>query len=100
MSVSATTNAGFDIVGHSLIQFADDYFIQFINIILIIFGSIGYAVLIEVKTFLTRKSAQSVYQFSLYTKLTITTFFGLIAVGTLLILVLEYNHFFCRKELE
>ena len=98
MSVSATTNAGFDIVGHSLIQFADDYFIQFINIILIIFGSIGYAVLIEVKTFLTRKSAQSVYQFSLYTKLTITTFFGLIAVGTLLILVLEYNHFFVGKS--
>ena len=41
MSVSATTNAGFDIVGNSLIPFADDYFIQFVNIILIVFGSIG-----------------------------------------------------------
>ncbi len=98
MSVSATTNAGFDIVGNSLIPFADDYFIQFVNIILIVFGSIGYAVLIEVKAFLTRKPTQSAYQFSLYTKLTTFTFFALIVVGTVLILVLEYNHFFVGKS--
>ena len=98
MSVSATTNAGFDIVGNSLIPFADDYFIQFVNILLIIFGSIGYAVLIEVKTFLTRKSTQSAYQFSLYTKLTTFTFFALIVVGTVLILVLESNHFLVGKS--
>ena len=98
MSVSATTNAGFDIVGNSLIPFADDYFIQFVNILLIIFGSIGYAVLIEVKNFLTRKPTQAAYQFSLYTKLTTFTFFALIVVGTVLILVLEYNHFFVGKS--
>jgi len=98
MSVSATTNAGFDIVGNSLIPFADDYFIQVVNILLIVFGSIGYAVLIEVKTFLTRKPTQSAYQFSLYTKLTTFTFFALIVFGTVLILVLEYNHFFVGKS--
>ena len=32
-SVSATTNAGFDITGESLIPFANDYFVQLINII-------------------------------------------------------------------
>ncbi|MEH6941358.1 potassium transporter TrkG, partial [Bacillus sp. JJ722] len=34
MSVSATTNGGFDITGESFIPYANDYFIQFINIIL------------------------------------------------------------------
>lgn len=98
MVVSATTNAGFDIVGNSLIPFADDYFIQFMNILLIIFGSIGYAVLLEVKTFLTRKPTDPVYHFSLYTKLTTVTFFGLIVIGTIMIILLEFNHFFAGKS--
>ena len=98
MTVSATTNAGFDIVGNSLIPFAGDYFIQFINIVLIVFGSIGYAVLIEVKAFLTQKPSDPVFHFSLYTKLTTFTFFALIVIGTLLILLLEFNHFFAGKS--
>jgi len=44
MAVSATTNAGFDIVGASLVPYAGDYFIQVMNIILIIFGAIGFPV--------------------------------------------------------
>jgi Trk-type K+ transport system membrane component len=48
-SISATTNAGFDITGESLVPFANDYFIQTINILLMIFGSIGFPVLIEIK---------------------------------------------------
>lgn len=53
-SVSATTNAGFDITGQSLIPFAGDYFVQVIHIILIILGAIGFPVLIEVKEFCLR----------------------------------------------
>ena len=51
MSVSATTNGGFDITGASLMPYAHDYFIQFINVILIILGAIGFPVLIKVKNF-------------------------------------------------
>ena len=36
LSVSATTNAGFDITGVSMIPYKGDYFIQFITIILLI----------------------------------------------------------------
>ncbi len=79
-SVSATTNAGFDITGTSLVPFAHDYFVQFINIILLILGAIGFPVLIEVKEFLTHKGNYS-YKFSLFTKLTTLTFFILIIVG-------------------
>jgi potassium uptake TrkH family protein len=95
-SVSATTNAGFDITGQSLIPFAHDYFIQTINILLMIFGSIGFPVLIEIKDFLFSKKKKA-YRFSLFTKLTTFTFFALIVVGTLLILIFEVHHYFADK---
>ncbi len=95
-AVSATTNAGFDITGSSLVPFADDYFVQFINILLLILGAIGFPVLIEVKEFLTYKGDN--YRFSLYTKLTTSTFFLLVAAGTIFLLVFEQNNFLADKS--
>ncbi|MGM0846324.1 MAG: TrkH family potassium uptake protein [Bacillota bacterium] len=94
-SVSATTNGGFDITGQSLIPYADDYFVQTVNIILITLGAIGFPVLIELKNFLMNNNDKRVrFHFSLYTKLTTVTFFSLMVVGTILILVIEFNRFF------
>ncbi|TXC91551.1 TrkH family potassium uptake protein [Metabacillus litoralis] len=95
-SISATTNGGFDITGQSLIPFANDYFIQFIVMILIILGAIGFPVLIEVKDFLFKKEKR--YRFSLFTKITSITFFALIIFGTIAIASLEYSYFFKDKE--
>ncbi|MFC4320566.1 TrkH family potassium uptake protein [Litchfieldia salsa] len=92
-SVSATTNGGFDITGQSLIPYANDYFVQFITILLITLGAIGFPVLIEVKDFLFSKKMKK-YRFSLFTKLTTLTFLLLIVSGTIIILILEFNHFF------
>lgn len=97
-SVSATTNAGFDITGESLIPFANDYFVQIINIVLLTLGAIGFPVLIEVKDFLKRKNQYRSVNFSLYTKLTTATFFSLMFFGTLFILLLEVNHYFADKS--
>ncbi|WHX98471.1 TrkH family potassium uptake protein [Neobacillus sp. DY30] len=96
-SISATTNAGFDITGESLIPFANDYFIQTINILLMIFGSIGFPVLIEIKQYFIKKQKKS-FRFSLFTKLTTFTFFALIIVGALFIYIFEFNHFFADKS--
>jgi potassium uptake TrkH family protein len=96
-AVSATTNAGFDITGSSLMQFADDYFVQSVNIILLILGAIGFPVLIEIKEFFTYRGKKP-YRFSLFTKLTVTTFFALVIIGTILIYILEFNHFFVDKS--
>src|SRR5690606_25008971 len=41
-SVSATTNGGFDITGASMVPYFNDYFVQVINMILIILGAIGF----------------------------------------------------------
>ncbi|MCQ5365188.1 TrkH family potassium uptake protein [Anoxybacillus salavatliensis] len=95
-SVSATTNAGFDITGQSLIPFAHDYFVQTIHMILLVLGAIGFPVLIEVKEFFFHRQKQQ-YRFSLFTKLTTVTFFLLVLFGTWFILFIEWNRFFADK---
>lgn len=96
-SVSATTNAGFDITGASLVPFANDYFVQFIIMILIILGAIGFPVLIETKNFLFHNHAKQRFRFSLFTKLTTFTYFSLFIFGAIMILTLESKHFFADK---
>ncbi len=95
-SVSATTNGGLDITGASMIPYAGDYFVQFITIILITLGAIGFPVLIELKEFLFRRKwdLDVPYQFTLFTKLTTITYAGLLVFGTLIIILLEFQHFF------
>ncbi|KUP06445.1 ATP synthase [Bacillus coahuilensis p1.1.43] len=97
-SVSATTNAGFDITGNSLIPFQQDYFVLFINMVLLILGAIGFPVLIEVIDYLKRKDGEGNFRFSLFTKLTSTTFFLLVMVGTILLLLFEMNSLFHQKS--
>ncbi|MCT2536774.1 TrkH family potassium uptake protein [Aquibacillus koreensis] len=98
-AVSATTNAGFDITGSSLIPFANDYFVQFINMLLLILGAIGFPVLIEVQELLRGKNKlkNGKYHFSLFTKLTTTTFFGLVLFGAVMIYLFEQHAFFANK---
>lgn len=93
LSVSATTNAGFDITGESLIPYKGDYFIQFITIMLLILGAIGFPVLIETKEYLSNRVRTYKFRFSLFTKITSVTFFGLVLFGTLFIYLLEFNGF-------
>ncbi|TQR11668.1 TrkH family potassium uptake protein [Psychrobacillus soli] len=91
-SVSATTNAGLDITGQSLWPYHNDYFIQIITSFLIVFGAIGFPVLIEVKTFLKNKNKN--FRFSLFTKLTTITYGILLLFGTVMIFLLEMFHAF------
>lgn len=92
-SVSATTNAGFDITGSSLIPFSNDYYVQTVTMILIVLGAIGFPVLIEVKEYIRRGRKQPVYHFSLFTKLTTSVFFILMVVGALFLYLFERRHF-------
>lgn len=87
MSVSATTNAGFDLSGTSLTGYFNDYFIQTLTMILIILGAIGFPVLIEVKSYFSKKVPH--FRFSLFTKITTMTFGILLVFGALMIFILE-----------
>ncbi|GIN83927.1 ktr system potassium uptake protein D [Heyndrickxia sporothermodurans] len=97
-SISATTNAGFDLTGNSLIPFANDYFVQFINMILITLGAIGFPVLLELKEFLFRKKGAPKFHFSLFTKITTSTYGILFIFGTIAIFLLEKDLFLKDKD--
>lgn len=98
-TISAISNGGFDITGQSLIPFKDDYFVQFMNMLLIIFGAIGFPVLIEVKEYLFSKHDKRKFmRFTLFTKLTTVTFFSLIIIGALFIYILDSTNFFANKS--
>lgn len=91
-AISATTNGGFDITGMSLLPFHNDYFVQVINMLLITLGAIGFPVLIELKAFLENKNRN--FRFSLFTKITTTTYAVLFLFGTFVILLIESFHAF------
>lgn len=91
-AISATTNGGFDITGMSLLPYHQDYFVQFVTIVLIVSGAIGFPVLIEVKTYLKRKVPG--FRFSLFTKITTATYGILFIIGTIGLLLLEMFHSF------
>ncbi|AIM15335.1 TrkH family potassium uptake protein [Neobacillus sp.] len=97
-SISATTNAGFDITGESLIPFKNDYYVQIIVIFLVIIGAIGFPVIIEVYEFLITLKNKKKFHFSLFTKLTTLTFVILTVFGGLFIYLLDMNHFFANKN--
>ena len=92
MSVSATTNAGFTLTETSLTQYFNDYFVQTLTMILIILGAIGFPVLIEVKSYFSKKVPH--FRFSLFTKITTVTFGFLLVFGTVMIFILESMHSF------
>lgn len=97
-TISAVTNGGFDITGQSLQLYYDDYFVQLVHMLLIIFGAIGFPVIIELKDYFVAKRTERKYmRFSLFTKVTTTTFFALILLGTVLIYLLDMNYFFAGK---
>src|SRR5699024_85962 len=78
----------------SLMIYQNDYFVQLIIMFLIIFGAIGFPVLIELKSFLfSRKKTKKYFRFSLFTKVTSTTFFFLILIVTIFIYLLDMKHF-------
>lgn len=88
MSVSATTNTGFDLTGTSLQMYFNDYFIQICTMILIILGAIGFPVLVEVKMYFSKRKNKG-FRFSLFTKITTITFGILLLFGTVMIFILE-----------
>jgi potassium uptake TrkH family protein len=96
-SISAITNAGFDITGNSLIEYHNDYLVQTIIMLLIIFGAIGFPVITELLEFIKSMKDKKKFHFTLFTKLTTCTFIILTVVGALFIFILDFHHFFQNK---
>ncbi|OFS62721.1 TrkH family potassium uptake protein [Nosocomiicoccus sp. HMSC09A07] len=89
LSVSATTNAGFDLYHQSLIGHSTNFFLTVPVMFQIVLGAIGYPVLIEVKEFFSHKNPH--FRFSLFTKVTTTMYALLYVIGTVFYLIIEWN---------
>lgn len=97
-AISAVTNSGFDVTGHSIIPYANDHFFILCIIFLIAVGGIGFPVIMEFKEWLLfrQKKHEFPFRFSLFSKLALLMFFILFTVGTLSIYLLERNHLFAN----
>ena len=91
-SISAWNNAGFSLFSDSLMSLDDSLTINFVIPLLIIFGGIGYQVIMElymaIVHFVTRKQERLV--FSLNFKVVISTTAILLVAGTLIFFIIEY----------
>ena len=91
MSVSATTNAGFDITGESLMPYFNDYFIQIVTMLLIILGN-WFSGINRSKGFFLEKN--STFSFFIIYKNNDVTFGVLLVFGAVMIFILEsFNSF-------
>ena len=97
LSVSATTNGGLDLYSNSLTHLEGNLFIEVPVMCQIILGAIGYPVLIELKHFFSRHSPG--FRFSLFTKVTVSTYGILLFLGTALIFLLESVKYFEGKNI-
>src|SRR5699024_6868656 len=97
--ISAISNGGFTLTSQSLALYKDDYFVQLFMMLFVIFGAIGFPVLIEVKQFLlTKRKRKWPFRFSLFTKVTTSTFFALVVLGAAFIYLMEGIRFFKGKN--
>lgn len=87
-AISAFNNAGFSLFSDSMMSYRGDITINIIIPILIIFGGVGYLVLIEIYHYQQRK----ILRLSTHTKIVLIMTSVLIILGMGLLLSLEWNN--------
>ena len=88
-SVSAFCNAGFSPINGGLRPFAQTFIVPFAIMSLIVLGVIGFPVVAEFLAWLRKKK-----RFSHYTKMVLFLTFWLIVIGTVLIVISDWNSAF------
>jgi Trk-type K+ transport system membrane component len=88
-AISSFTNAGFDVFGDSMAAFRTDYAVQTVTMLLIVLGSVGYPVLAELWRYVRAGNERRSFRFSLFTKLTLTTYLALLAAGAFALWLLD-----------
>ncbi len=101
-SISAFNNAGFSIFQHGLHNehIASSYFIHIVIMVLIFFGSLGFAAMFDIFSpeNLRERMRKPWKRFGFNTKVALYFSLILVFVGALLFFVLEYNHTLSGKN--
>lgn len=85
-SISAFCNAGFDIIGNSMVPFVGDIVVNITIALLIIIGGLGYTVYIDLTTH------KELRRSTLNTKFVLLFTIILLIIGFVFILIIEYNN--------
>ncbi|KPU26648.1 ATP synthase subunit J [Caloranaerobacter sp. TR13] len=85
-SISAFCNAGFDLIGESMVPFVDDVIVNLTIIFLVIVGGLGYTVYMDIS------QNKKFKKFSLHTKLVLIISALLLVFSFLVIFIVEYNN--------
>ncbi len=88
-AISAFNNAGFALYPDSLVRFVTDPLVNFVVIALILLGGLGFVVILNL---LARFRQRVRTPLSLHTKMVLSITGFLVAVGTVVFLVLEWNN--------
>ncbi len=93
-SVNAFNNAGFSLFSDSLMGYVTNPLLIGVMSVLIIFGGLGYQVIIELSLWLRDRisNTRCRREFSLHFKVVTTTTIFLLIFGTLLFLLIEFYH--------
>ena len=93
-SISAWNNAGFSLFSDSMVGYRSDWGINLIIPALVIFGGIGYQVIIEMYLWIVNKikGRAERFCFSLNFKVVVSTTFLLLFVGTVAFFLTELNN--------
>lgn len=98
-AISAYCNAGFDIMGFiepgtSFISYNKDIFVSLVIAFLIVFGGLGFIVVSDVSSCLSKKvkNLKSHPRLKVHSFLVIATTVFLLLIGTFLFLLFEYNN--------
>ncbi|MBQ6938193.1 MAG: potassium transporter KtrB [Clostridia bacterium] len=98
-SVSAFCNAGIDIIAeNSLCSYALNPVINITTMLLIIFGGIGFIVLLDIGKMLKNKKRRHFKFLSLHSKIVLSVTSFLIIAGATLFFIFEYNNPLSIKE--
>jgi trk system potassium uptake protein len=88
-AVSAFNNAGFSLYSDSLVRYVADVPVNVVVLALLVVGGLGFVVVVDI---LVRFRRAQRAPLSLHTKLALATTAWLVAVGTVLVLVLEWTN--------
>lgn len=94
-SINGFNNAGFSLFSNSLVGYVTSPVVNFTMSLLIIFGGLGYQVIIElylwIKNFLNQNTTMR-REFTIHFKVVSSTTIFLLLTGTLLFLITEFNN--------
>lgn len=99
LTISLTTNAGFDISGTSFMMYHQDYFMQVLGMLLMFVGAVGFWPLMEFTEYIKAKRKKEHYEFSWFSKTLVSVHLILWVVGAIVFWTFEAETFLSGKNI-